>query len=101
LSDNKFFAYGKGWFGVNRDATYSIRQYTYLGYEFGIKNGDAITPMVGLDHSWKFDQNPDMAVGVYYTHKNWNFYVWGNDFFRENPRVVVGIDFKFGMVKEK
>ena len=93
--DTKLFWCTNTWFGVNRDKSYSIRQYSYLGYEFGIKKGDAITPMLGLDHSWKFDENADVAAGLYYTHGVWNFYLWGNDFCKSNPRVVVGVDFKF------
>ena len=93
--DTKLFWCTNTWFGVNRDKSYSIRQYSYLGYEFGIKKGDAITPMLGLDHSWKFDENSDVAAGLYYTHGVWNFYLWGNDFCKSNPRVVVGVDFKF------
>lgn len=25
--------------------------------------------------------------------KNWNIYLWGNDFLKDHPRVVVGVDF--------
>lgn len=94
IKDSRLFWCTNTWFGVNRDSTYSIRQYTYLGYEFSIKN-DAITPMIGMDHSWKFDRDPDIAAGFYYTHKEWNFYVWGDDFCKQYPRFVVGIDFKY------
>ena len=83
------------WLGLNSNSSYTLRQYTYLGYEFTMKNGDSITPMIGLDHSWKFNEKSDIAAGFYYTHKVWNFYVWVNDFLKENPRLVVGIDFTF------
>ena len=93
--DARLFWCTNTWFGVNRDSSYSIRQYTYLGNEFSIKNGNAITPMIGLDHSWRFNENPDIAAGFYYTHKEWNIYLWGNDFCKKHPRAVIGIDFKF------
>lgn len=93
--DARLFWCTNTWFNVNRGSSCSIQQYSYLGYEFAIKNGDTITPMFGLDHSWRFDENPDMAIGFYYTHKEWNIYVWGNDLCKSNPRVVVGVDFKF------
>lgn len=93
--DARLFWCTNTWLGINNDASDSITQFSYLGYEFALKNGDAITPMIGMSHSWKFDEKSDMAAGMYYTHKNWNFYLWGNDFFRKNPRIVVGIDFKF------
>lgn len=93
--DARLFWCTNTWFGINRNAPDTINQFTYLGYEFGIKNGDAITPMAGLEHSWKFDMNPDIVAGFYYTHQVWNFYVWGNDFCKAHPRIVIGIDFKF------
>ena len=92
--DENFFWCTNTWFGVNRDATYTINQFSYLGYAFKIKNGDYITPMVGMEHDWKFGKNPDVAAGFYYTHGIWNFYVWGDKFCQKNPRFVVGIDFK-------
>ena len=49
--------------------------------------------MVGAIHSWRFDQDVDIAAGFYYTLKKWNFYVWGNDFLKAHPRVAIGIDF--------
>ena len=48
---------------------------------------------VGAIHSWKFDQDVNIAAGFYYTIKNWNIYLWGNDFLKSHPRVVVGVDF--------
>ena len=98
---NATFAFSKNlfwctntWFGVNRDASYTINQFSYLGYAFKIKNGDYITPMVGMEHDWKFEKNPDVAAGFYYTHGIWNFYVWGDKFCQKSPRLVVGVDFK-------
>jgi len=29
----------------------------------------------------------------YYTLKQWNFYLWGNDFLKSHPRIIIGIDF--------
>lgn len=81
------------WFGVNRDSEDTISQWTYLGYTIPTVGGQSVTPMVGAIHSWKFDQDADLAVGAYYTIGKWNIYLWGNDFFKDNPRVVVGIDF--------
>lgn len=97
--DENLFWCTNTWFVVNRDASYTINQFSYLGYAFKIKNGDYITPMIGIDHDWKFKNDPDMAAGFYYTHGPWNFYVWGNDFFKKNPRFVVGIDFKLPTIK--
>ena len=92
-SDGKLFWCSNTWLGFNRDADYTFTNWEYLGYTFSLKNGHSITPMVGAIHSWKFDQDVDMAAGLYYSIKNWNIYLWGNDFFKDNPRVVVGIDF--------
>lgn len=91
--DGKLFWASNTWWGINRHAANTISQYFYLGYSFRLKNGHGITPMIGEIHSWKFDGDPDMAAGFYYTIKNWNIYLWGNDFFKDHPRIIVGIDF--------
>lgn len=96
IPDGKLFWCSNTWFGINSFSDNSENTYTnweYLGYTFSFKNGHSLTPMLGTIHSWKFDQNVDMVAGVYYSIKNWNIYLWGNDFFKENPRIVLGIDF--------
>ncbi|MCF0179710.1 MAG: hypothetical protein HUJ97_05625 [Bacteroidales bacterium] len=92
-NDGKLFWCSNTWWGINKDTDNTISNYEYLGYTFGFKNGHSITPMIGAIHSWKFDHDVDIAVGFYYTIKNWNMYLWGNDFFKPHPRVIVGIDF--------
>lgn len=94
-TDGKLFWCSNTWFGLNKDADNTYTNWEYLGYTFSLKNSHSITPMLGVIHSWKFDQDVDMGAGVYYSIKNWNIYLWGNDFFKENPRIVVGVDFKF------
>lgn len=91
--DGKLFWCSNTWFGVNNGSENTITNWEYLGYSFGFKNGHSLTPMLGAIHSWKFDQDVDLAAGIYYSIKSWNFYLWGNDFLSKNPRVVVGIDF--------
>ena len=73
------------------DNTFS--NYEYLGYSIPLKNGQGITPMVGAIHSWKMDQDIDIAAGFYYTIRNWSLYFWGNNFLKSHPRVVMGVDF--------
>ena len=58
-----------------------------------VSKGIEIIEGLGAIHSWKFDQDVDLAVGAYYTINNWNFYLWGNDLLKSHPRLVVGIDF--------
>lgn len=93
-NDGKLFWCSNTWYGVNRGSANTITNWEYLGYSFDLPKGQAITPMVGMIHSWKFDQDPDLSVGLYYSVGKFNIYVWGNDFFQKNPRVVVGVDFK-------
>ena len=92
-NDGKLFWCSNTWFGFNKGAEDTFTNWEYLGYTLSLKNGHSITPMVGAIHSWKFDQDVDMAAGLYYSIKNWNIYLWGNDFFKDNPRIVMGIDF--------
>jgi len=91
--DGSLFWCSNTWLGVNRGADDTISQWTYLGYSIPICKNQSITPMVGAIHSWKFDQDADLAIGAYYTIGKWNLYLWGNDFLKEHPRFVVGVDF--------
>ena len=63
-------------------------------YYIDLKDKGGITPMVGCLHDWEFKNDADLAVGFYYSYKKWNFYLWGNDILKDNPRIVVGVDFK-------
>jgi hypothetical protein len=93
--DGKLFWCSNTWLGFNKVADDTFINWEYLGYSFSLKNGHSITPMVGAIHSWKFDQDVDIAAGMYYSIKQWNIYLWGNDLIKDNPRIVVGIDFAF------
>ena len=92
-NDGNLFWCSNTWLGVNNGSDNTLSQWTYLGYSIPTCESQSITPMVGAIHSWKFDQDADLAVGAYYTIGKWNLYLWGNDFFKEHPRFVVGIDF--------
>lgn len=50
---------------------------------------------VGIIHSWKFDEDIDLAIGAYYVYKEYSFYIWRNDFFSSHPRATVALDFSF------
>ena len=92
-NDGNLFWCSNTWLGVNRGTDNTLSQWSYLGYSIPTCKNQSITPMVGAIHSWKFDQDADLAVGAYYTIGKWNIYLWGNDFFKEHPRIVIGIDF--------
>lgn len=90
--DGKLFWCSNTWFGLNKGADNTYTNWEYLGYTF--KTGkNSITPMVGTIHSWKFDQDVDLAAGLYYSVGKFNIYLWGNDFLKDYPRVVAGVDF--------
>lgn len=92
-SDGHLFWCTNTWWVVNKGASSTFSNYEYLGYTIPLKHKQAITPMIGAIHSWKFDQDADVAAGFYYTFSNWNLYVWGNDYLKSHPRFIVGIDF--------
>lgn len=81
------------WWCVKKGDDNTFYNYEYLGYTIPMKNERSVTPMIGIIHSWLFDQDVDIAAGFYYTFKQWNLYVWGNDFLKDYPRIIVGIDF--------
>ena len=92
-SDGRLFWCTNTWWCVKKGDDNTFSNYEYLGYTIPMKNKRCITPMVGTIHSWLFDQDVDIAAGFYYTVKQWNFYVWGNDLLKDYPRIIVGIDF--------
>ena len=91
--DGSLFWCSNTWWGINDGAANTLTNWEYLGYSIPTGKGQSITPMAGIIHSWQFDQDVDIAAGFYYSIKNWNIYLWGNDFLKDHPRVVVGIDF--------
>lgn len=93
-NNGNLFWVSNTWAGINRNTENTWNQWWYLGYYIDLKEKGSITPMVGCLHDWKFVNEADFAVGLYYTYKSWNFYIWGNDFFKDKPRIVFGIDFK-------
>lgn len=93
--DGKFFWCSNTWITINDGSPDTYMNWEYLGFNIKTKKNQSITPMLGAIHSWQFDQDIDMAAGAYYSIHNWNIYLWGNDFFKSHPRVVVGIDFNF------
>ena len=90
--EGKLFWCSNTWLGLNKDAENTYTNWEYLGYTFKVGK-NSITPMIGAIHSWKFDQDVDLAVGAYYSIGKFNIYLWGNDFFKKNPRMVLGVDF--------
>lgn len=92
-ADSRLFWCTNTWWVVRDEARYTLVNNEYLGYTFRLRNGHSITPMAGTIHSWRFDQDVDITAGFYYTIKDWNVYVWGNDFLKSHPRFIVGIDF--------
>lgn len=90
--DGRLFWCSNTWFGINDGAENTFTNWEYLGYTFKVGK-NSITPMLGAIHSWKFDQDVDLSVGAYYSIGKFNVYLWGNDFLKDNPRIVVGVDF--------
>ena len=90
--DGKLFWCSNTWFALNKGVDNTYTNWEYLGYTF--KAGkNSITPMIGAIHSWKFNQDVDLAAGLYYSVGKFNIYLWGNDFFKDNPRIIAGVDF--------
>ena len=92
-ADGRLFWCTNSWWVANRGADDTWSNYEYVGYTFKLKNGHSVTPLAGAIHSWKFDQDIDVAAGFYYTVRNWTMYVWGNDFLKDHPRLVLGLEF--------
>lgn len=94
-TDNKLFWAGNTWWGINRNSKNTITQYLYLGYNILLKNQMSLTPMLGTIYSWEFNNDADIAFGAYWSIKSYNIYLWGNDFLKSHPRIIIGVDFTF------
>lgn len=92
--DGKLFWCSNTWWGINTGTEDTISNWEYIGYTFSLPKGQSISPMIGCIHDWKFNTEADLAVGAYYSFGNYNLYVWGNNFLGNQPRVVIGMDFK-------
>ena len=83
------------WLTFNQDGNHFYKQWWYLGSNIRFDENNSIVPMAGLIHSWKFNEPCDLAVGFYYVYKKHSIYLWGNNFFKDNPRATIAIDFTF------
>ena len=83
------------WMTFNRGGNNNYEHWLYLGSNIVFNDKHSLYPMIGIVHDWKFQKPVDLAIGAWYTYKNYSFYLWGNDFFKENPRLTVAIDFTF------
>ena len=91
--DGRLFWCTNTFWVVNDGAENTCSNLEYLGYTVPLGKGIALTPMVGAIHSWRFDQDADVAAGCYLSLGQWCVYLWGNDFLKSHPRVVAGIEF--------
>ena len=81
------------WYTIYHNAENVVDQWTYLGYTIG-----KFTPMVGAITCCTDKFKTDPAVGIYANlYKNGYVYLWTSGLAKKNynPRVVVGLDFKF------
>lgn len=79
--------------GVNQKSEYTLNQWSYLGYRIPLRNGHAITPMLGGWHSWKFDQDMDFTTGFLYSAKRCGIYFYINEYLKDHIGVLMGLDF--------
>lgn len=93
--NGKLFWSSNTWYSVNKGSDNTLEQWWYLAGNFKLTDNSSIWPHIGLVHSWFFDQDIDLAAGFFYVYKQYSFYVWGNDFFKDHPRLTLAIDFTF------
>lgn len=93
--DGKLFWTSNTWHTAVRNSGFTLEQWWYLCGNFKLTENSSIWPHIGVVHSWFFDQEPDLAAGFFYVYKHYSFYLWGNDFFKEHPRMTLAVDFTF------
>lgn len=93
--DGKLFWTSNTWHTANKDADDTLEQWWYLAGNLPLTKNSSIWPHIGVVHSWEFDTDADLAAGFFYVYKQYSLYLWGNDFFKEHPRVTLAVDFTF------
>lgn len=93
--DGKLFWTSNTWHTAYKDSQYTLEQWWYLCGNIPLSKNSSIWPHIGAVHSWKFDQDLDIAAGFFYMYKQYCLYIWGNDFFTEHPRLTLAVDFTF------
>lgn len=93
--NGKLFWTTNTWHTIDKNGNNTFDQYWYLAGNIPVGNNWSFWPHIGLTHSWKFNEDPDLAVGFFWVYKKYSFYLWGNDFFKEHPRLTVAVDFTF------
>ena len=83
------------WMTFNRGGNNSYEHWLYLGSNIVFNEKNSLYPMIGIVHDWEFKRPVDLAIGAWYTFKNYSFYLWGNDFFKDHPRLTIAIDFTY------
>lgn len=62
------------WHTILRNGDQIITNWWYLGYNIKLAENHALTPTVGVYHSWRFDEPADMAFILSYSYKWLNVY---------------------------
>ena len=93
--DGKLFWTINTWHTIDKDGENTFDQYWYLAGKLPTGKNSSFWPHIGLTHSWKFNEDSDLAAGFFYVYKQYSFYIWGNDFFKEHPRLTLAVDFTF------
>lgn len=91
ITDNLFWV-SNTWIGINDGADNTYNNWWYLGYYQELNDKWSVTPMLGLIHSWEFNADPTIGLGAYFTYGKFDFYIWGDRFNYNEPRVIVGVD---------
>lgn len=91
--NGRLFWTSNTWATLTKEGKDPFNQWWYLGGNININENNSIVPMLGIIHSLRFDSDMDIAAGFYYVYKKYSFYLWGNDFFKNHPRITLAIDF--------
>lgn len=93
--DGRFYWLSNTLWTVHTDKMADIEHWFYFGAKFPLQNGTLLHPMIGTIHSWRFDSVPDIAIGCSWAVGNYEFFLWSNNYTRDNLRLVFGIAFAY------
>ena len=93
LKDRKLFWLTNTYCNVFRGGSTDINQLWYLGSDIPLGGEHTLTPMVAFTHSWKFNEDPNLDIGLMYVYKNWSFFAWCGEIISGKPYISLGIEF--------
>lgn len=93
--EGRFYWLSNTLWTVHTDKMADIEHWLYLGAKFPLPDGSVLNPMAGTIHSWRLDSEPGLALGCSWAVGNYEFFLWSDNYLKDDFRIVFGIGFVY------